>query len=85
MKQILVVLPLEYLSIFMLIYRDEHFVDCLSNNFEFGSRVCSIHHTTWFCKLNHHARPCRRLSRYLKMFLLNIMKGYDQDIYISCA
>ena len=32
MKQILVVLPLEYLSIFMLIYRDEHFVDCLSNN-----------------------------------------------------
>lgn len=85
MKQILVVLPLEYLSIFMLTYRDEHFVDGLSNNSKLGLEICFLHHMTSVCKLNHLARPCQRLWRSLKKSLLHRLKGCNQKICISCV
>ena len=81
-----VVLLLEYYSILRFSHWEEHVVDGLSNNFEFGLEVCFLHHTIWVCKLNNHARPCQRLLRCLKKVPLTTTEGLlSKDLYISCV
>ena len=75
-----------YQCILIFAYWDERVVNSLPNNSEVGSRACFLHHTAWVFKLNHQARPCQRLLKYLETVPLALAEELQsKDLYILCV